>query len=154
MRHRQRPELGRQGEGDQKVASRHLLLQLAFEPLLTLMVLAVRAMAVAAGVRHQHLLRAAAALHLHLGAGLGAAAFDGCQRLHVTGVETVTVLRAEVLLEGVDDTGEPDHVGCSALDFPALTFPPLTCPQVRLKPSISVLMRSIAWCLVLSVRWV
>ena len=64
----QRPEFGGQGEGQQKVLGRNLLLHLAFQPLLTLMMLTVRAMAVAAGMRHQLLLRASRALDLHHGA--------------------------------------------------------------------------------------
>jgi hypothetical protein len=43
VRPAQRPEFGRQGKGQQKVLGRHLLLHLAFQPLLTLMVLAVGA---------------------------------------------------------------------------------------------------------------
>ena len=134
VRKRQHPELGRQRERDQKIPGRHLLLELAFEPLLTLMVLAVRAVAVAAGVRHQLLMIAAAALHLHLGAGLGAAALDGGQCLQVRCAQAFTVLRPQVFLERVNDAGEPDHLTC----------PPLTFPQVMAKPSISTLMRSIA----------
>ena len=60
-----------------KVLGRHLLLHLAFQPLLTLVMLAVRAVAMAAGVRHQELMRTFRALDLHLAAGLRAALFHG-----------------------------------------------------------------------------
>ena len=40
VREGQRPELGRQGEGEQKVLGGNLLLQLEFQPLLALMMLA------------------------------------------------------------------------------------------------------------------
>ena len=49
----QQPEFRRQGEGQQEVLRRHLLLQLPFQPLLAFMMLAVRAMSMAAGVRDQ-----------------------------------------------------------------------------------------------------
>ena len=67
--------------------------------------------------------------------------------------EAVTVLRPEVFLECVDDAGEPDHLRCSGLTCTCLTCPSLICfslgcPQVMLNPLISVLMRSMAWCLV------
>jgi len=40
VREGQRPEFGGQGEGQQKILGRDLLLQLAFQPLLTFVVLA------------------------------------------------------------------------------------------------------------------
>ena len=123
----ERPEFGRQGEGQQKVLGRDLLLHLAFQPLLTLMMLTVRAMAVAAGMRHQLLLRASRALDLHHGAGLGAAVFHRRQGSIVVGRESIPVLRQEVSLEGVDDGSQPDHV---------------TFPQAMPKPSMRPLMRS------------
>ena len=123
------PQLRRQGEGDQKVRRGHLLGELAFEPLLTLVVLAVRAVAMAAGVRHQPALLAAAALDLHHGAGLRAAAFQGCQCPIVLRPQLVPVVRQEIRLEGGDDTSQPDH---------------LTDPHWMLKPSIRALIRSSA----------
>ena len=53
MRPGQRPEFGRPSEGQEEVFGRDLLLQLPFQPLLALVVLAVRAMAMAAGMRDQ-----------------------------------------------------------------------------------------------------
>jgi hypothetical protein len=58
MRPGERPELGRQGEGEQEVLGRQLPLQLSFQPLLALVVLAVRAVAMTAGMGHQTLMRA------------------------------------------------------------------------------------------------
>lgn len=73
VRKGQRPELGRHGEGEQEVLGGDLLLHLALQPLLTLVVLAVRAVAMAAGVRHALVVCAFAAPDLHHGAGRGAA---------------------------------------------------------------------------------
>ena len=69
VRPAQRPEFGGQGKGQQKVLGWHLLLHLAFQPLLTLMVLAVGAVAMSAGVRHQLPMVTFRALDLHLRAG-------------------------------------------------------------------------------------
>ncbi len=71
----QRPEFRGQGEGQQKVLGGHLLLQLTFQPLLTLMVLTVRAVAMTAGMGHQLLVLASRAFDLHHGAGLRATLF-------------------------------------------------------------------------------
>ena len=62
----QRPEFKRHGEGQQKVFGGHLFLYLTFQPLLAFVVLAVRAVAVAAGMRHQTLMRTRRTLNLHL----------------------------------------------------------------------------------------
>ena len=129
MRPGQRPEFGRHGEGQQEVLGGHLLLQLAFEPLLALMVLTVRAVAMAAGMRHQCLVLAFGAFDLHLRAGLRAAMFDRREGPSVFRPETISILCEEVRLEGVDDRSQADH---------------LTCPQAMVKPSIRALIRSMA----------
>ena len=115
------------------------LLELAFDPLLALVVLAVRAVAMAARMWHQRLMLAFAAFDLHLWAGLRAAVFHRREGLSVHGAELGSVLREELRLEGVDGRSEADH---------------LTIPQAMVNPSIRALMRSMAWCLVWSVRWV
>ena len=97
------PEFCGQGECQQKVLGGHLLPHLAFQPLLTLMMLAVRAMAMAAGMRHPLLMLTFQALNLHLGAGLRAALFYGRECPIVPRPEPVTVLRQKVRLEGFDD---------------------------------------------------
>ena len=125
----QRPEFGGQGEGQQKVLGGHLLLQLTFQPLLTLMMLAVRAVAVAAGMWHQFLMLTCRAFDLHHGAGLRAAMFHGRECAVVIRRELIPVLRQEVRLEGVNDGSQADH---------------LTCPQVMEKPSIRPLIRAMA----------
>ena len=79
------PELGRQGEGEQEVLGGHLLGELAFEPLLALMVLAVRAVAMAAGMGHPRVMIACGAGGLHRRAGLGAAVFHRRKRMGVFG---------------------------------------------------------------------
>ncbi len=129
MRPAQPPEFGRQGEREQKVLGGHAFLHLAFQPLLTLMVLTVRAVAMAAGVRNQDLMLASRTLDLHLGADLATAVFHGRERPIVIRRESAPVLREEVCFEEVDDRSQPDH---------------LTCPQVRVKPSIKPLIRSMA----------
>ena len=103
------------------------------------MVLTVRAVAMAAGMRHQRLMRTFGAFDLHLRAGLRAAVFHRREGLSVHGAEPGSVLDEELRLEGVDERSEADH---------------LTDPQAMVKPSIRALIRSMAWCLVWSVRWV
>ena len=120
-------EFGREREGQQKVLGRHLLLQLAFQPLLALVVLAVLAVAMAAGMRHPFLMRASCALDVHHGAGFCAALFHRRECPSVLGSEPVPILRQEVGLEAVDDGGQADH---------------LTRPQAMPKPSIRRLIRS------------
>ena len=63
----QGPQLRRQGEGQQKIVGGHLFVELALQPLLTLVVLAVGTIAMTAGVRHEGLVVALGALHLHRG---------------------------------------------------------------------------------------
>ncbi len=65
----QRPELFGQGEGHQKILGGDLFLELTFQPLLAFMVLAVRTVAMAAGMRHQDLVVALGTLRQHLGTG-------------------------------------------------------------------------------------
>ena len=91
--------------------------------------LAVWAVAMAAGVGHQFLMFASRAFDLHLGAGLCAALFDGRECAIVVRRESMPELRQEIRLEGIDDTRQPDH---------------LTDPQVILKLSIRPLIRSMA----------
>lgn len=133
MRAGQRPEFSGQRERQQEIPGGHLLLELAFQPLLAFMVLAVRAVTMAAGVRHQRLVRTFAALELHLEAGLGAAPLHGRERPVVIRGKPVAVLRQKVRLERFDDRSQAGH---------------LTCPQAMVKPSIKPLIRSSAWCLV------
>jgi hypothetical protein len=110
VRPTQRPEFGGQGEGQQKILGGHLLLHLAFQPLLALMVLTVRAVAMAAGMRHQRLMRTLRAFDLHLGAGLRAAVLHGAQGALVSGQQTRAVLGEQFGFEGVDDRGQADHL--------------------------------------------
>ena len=71
----QRPKFGRQGEGQQKILGRDLFLELPFQPLLALMMLAMRTIAMAAGMRDEDLFFAADALRQHHRALRGAAQF-------------------------------------------------------------------------------
>ena len=96
-------------------------------------------MAMAAGVRYQRLVLALGAGGEHLGAGLSTAMLHRCEGVKVLGAQAVAVLVEEGRLEVLDDRGEADH---------------LTAPQARVKPSMSALIRSIAWYWVRSVRWV
>ena len=69
----QKSQLSGQGEGDEEIAARHQGLRLPFNPTLALKVLAMGAVAVTAGMRHQALLRAARALSQHARCQAGAA---------------------------------------------------------------------------------
>ena len=129
VRPAERPEFGGQGEGQQKVLGGHLLFHLTFQPLLTLRVLTVRAVAMAAGVWHPFLLFAAGAFDLPHRAGRRATPFHRRECSIVVSGESVAVMRQEICLEGFDDGSEPDH---------------LTFPQGISKPSIRPLIRSMA----------
>jgi len=72
-----------QGEGHQEILPRHQLLKLALEPLLTLVVLAVRAAAMPARMRHQDLMVAVGALGEHHGTCRGTAVLHGGQCLEM-----------------------------------------------------------------------
>ena len=69
------PKTGRQGEGQQKVLGRHLFVELPFQPLLAFMMLAMRAIAMAAGMGDEDLFFAAVALRQQHWALRGAAQF-------------------------------------------------------------------------------
>ena len=76
---RQFPQFGRNGEGHQEVVGGHLTLQLALQPLLAFVMLAVRTRTVAAGMRHEALFGTVLALHLHPRA-VCAAAGGNCRK--------------------------------------------------------------------------
>jgi len=110
MRPGQRPEFGRQSKRHQEILGRHLLLHQTFQPLLTLMVLAMRAVAVTAGMRYQRLMLAAGAFDLYLQARLRAAVFQRRLGTMMLGPESVPVLRQDVGPEGFDHGSQPDHL--------------------------------------------
>lgn len=58
---RESAQMGGQGKGQQKIVGRDQTLHLAFQPLLALVVVTIRAKAMAAGMRHQLLMRTFAA---------------------------------------------------------------------------------------------
>ena len=80
----QRPEFFGQGEGDEEILGRHLFLQLAFDPLLTFVILAMRAVAVAAGMRYENLAVAVFTLRRHQRALGGAAVLHRAQGRKLT----------------------------------------------------------------------
>src|SRR5699024_9818177 len=131
-------ELGGQGKRDQEVLPRYLALELTRQPLLALVVLTVRAGAVAAGVRHEGLPLAALALDPHARAGRGAAVLHGGKRPALAGEKALGVLVEELGLEGLDDRRKGRHC---------------TARHVTEKPSIRALMRSTALLSVRVVRW-
>ena len=88
----QRAEFGGHGKGDQKVFGRHQPFHLPFQPLLALVTLAVRAVAMAARVRNQDLVFTRRAADLHLGAGVGTAVFHRRECLELLGAQPVPVL--------------------------------------------------------------
>jgi len=79
------PELFGQGEGQQKILGRYLPLQLPLQPLLTLMLLTMGAVAMAAGMRHEALAIAVIALGQHHGTLQGSALLHGGQRPALAG---------------------------------------------------------------------
>jgi hypothetical protein len=87
----------------------------------------------AAGVGNEGALIAGGAVKLEGGADFRAAVLDGGERVQVFGAQTIAVFLEELRLEGFDHGGQADH---------------LIFPQVRVKPPIKALMRSIACCLV------
>jgi hypothetical protein len=104
---------GRQREGQQKVVGRDEPLHLTFQPLLALVVLTVRAKAMAAGMRHEVVVRTVTALNLHHRTGRAAAVLDRRQRLHLVKAQPLTELRQEVGSEFGDEGSEADHRGAS-----------------------------------------
>jgi hypothetical protein len=84
---------GRQREGQQKVVGRDQALHLTFQPLLALVVLAVRAKAMAAGMRDEVVVRTVTALNLHHRTGRAAAMLDRRQRLKLVKAQPVAKLR-------------------------------------------------------------
>jgi hypothetical protein len=106
---------------------------------LAVVVLAVRAGAVAAGVGHAALLAAARALRQHARRKAGAAALHCRQRLVLAGQQPVAVALQQRRLEAFDQLGQRDHS---------------TVPQRRVKLLISALMRALLCSAVWLVRWV
>jgi hypothetical protein len=102
-------QLRRQGKGQQEIVGWNEPLHLPFQPLLTLVVLTVRAQTVAAGMRHEAVMSAAFALDLHHRAGRAAAVPDRCQRPKLLNAQPVAKLRQEVGLKIGDDLSEADH---------------------------------------------
>jgi hypothetical protein len=104
-------QFSRQREGQQKVVGRDEALHLTFQPLLALVVLAVRAKAMAAGMRNEFLVIAAFALDLHHRAGRAAAIAHRRERPKLLEAQPVAKLRHEVRFELGDDRAEADHRG-------------------------------------------
>ncbi len=104
---------GRQRKGQEKVVGRDEPLHLTFQPLLALVVLTVRAKAMAAGMRDEVVVRTVTALNLHHRTGRAAAVLDCRQRLHLVKAQLMTKLREEVRSEFGDDGSEADHRGAS-----------------------------------------
>ena len=100
------PEFGGQGEGNHEVVAWHQTLGLPLYPGLTLVVLAVRAVAMATRMRHQTLLAAACALG---GQGRAAALHDA-QGFALAGHGGLPVLGQIVGLKAFDDGGKRDHL--------------------------------------------
>jgi hypothetical protein len=86
------PELRRQGEGQHEIVAQHLQPQLPLQPLLAFVLLAMRATAVPAGVRHDTLFVTGAAVRQHARRQRGAAVLHGDQRLPLAGQQQVRIL--------------------------------------------------------------
>jgi hypothetical protein len=103
MTPRQWPELLRQGEGQQEILGGHLFIQLALQPLLTLVVLAVGTVAVTAGVGHEDLAVTLGALCLHQGTERSTAGLHDGQRPAMAWQDRLLVLHQKVGMERLDD---------------------------------------------------
>ena len=100
-------QFGRQGEGDHKIVDGNLFLQLPFHPSLGFVMLAMRAVAVSAGVRQVDLLLAVRRIPPALLDLRGTAAvFDRKERVLLAGSEFARVLSQKLGSEGLDDAGE------------------------------------------------
>jgi len=135
----QRTQFFGHGEGQQKILGRHLFFELPFQPLLALMMLAMGATAMSAGMRNEDLFFAAVALRQHHRTLRGAALFQGGQGFALAGQQRVLISRQEFGFKGLDDRREQHY---------------LTFRQSMVKPSISALINWSACWFVVSVRWV
>lgn len=102
----QRAQFFGQGEGQQKIRGRHLFFELAFQPLLALMMLAMGATAMAAGMRDEDLFFAAVALRQHHRTLRGSALFQGGQGFALAGQQRVLISRQEFGFKALDDRRE------------------------------------------------
>jgi len=123
------PEFRRYGEGEQEIVGRDLALELAFQPLLALVMLAMRATAMPTGMRHEAFLVAGRTTGQHARRQGRAAGFHGGQRLAVAGQNGLAILLQVGRLMATDDVGESNH---------------LTVPHAIEKRSIKALMRTLA----------
>ena len=113
--------------------------ELSLKPLLALVVLAVRAIAMTTGMRHDALLATRAAIRQHARGQVGAAALHGIKGSSVAGQDRGLILPQVIGLKALDDGAEGNH---------------LTAPQCSVKLLIKLLMRVLACSLVWLVRWV
>lgn len=109
MRPSQMAKLRRQREGHQEVGGGHQSLELTLQPECGVMVLAVRAGAVAAGVRQHGVCGAARASGQHLRCKAAAAGLKRAQRLQVAGQQARAVLLPQGGLKLSDEVSQPHH---------------------------------------------
>ncbi len=110
---RQLAQLVRQREGDHEVVHRQQLGTLPFQPLLPFMMLTVRTVAMAAGMRQRLALPARRAAHHQHRTVLGAARLHGRERPFMTGQETPAITRAQVTGKLSDQPRQQDHTASS-----------------------------------------
>ena len=132
-------ELCGQGEREHEILARHQLLQLLVDPALRLEGLALRAVPVAAGMRHPDFPLAAVAGQLHPGRGGAPAQLERAQRFALARQQFVPVLFEQGGRVLGHDVGEAHH---TILFQSTLIWP------------IKLLMYASADCLRCSVRWV
>jgi hypothetical protein len=107
---RQFAQLRRQGEGEHEIAFRHLQPDLPLQPLLALVMLAMRTTAVPARMRHEALFVAGAAVREHARRHGSAAMLHGRERLPLAGQNRVPVLVQGCRLKAGDDRGQGNHL--------------------------------------------
>ena len=139
VRPRQGTKFRGHGEGQQKVRTGDLTLELALQPLLALVMLAMRTRAMATRVRHEVPILTRFALHLHARAARGTTVLHRVQGPALAGQQLAAVAGQQVRLEGADDRCHRNH---------------RTAPQVISKAAINASIRSMARWPVRSVRWV
>jgi hypothetical protein len=103
-------EFGGQGESEQKILGGKLFFELAFQPLLALMMLAVGTAAMATGVRHPALVGTLGTVRQHQGALRSATDLQGGQGLAMARQDRALVVFQEGGFEGLNNRREPDHL--------------------------------------------
>lgn len=102
----QSPQLRRQGKRDHKVITRHLFFQLILNPQLRFMMLAMRAVAMTAGVRNKRLMITVGTADLHNRTKCCPADFKRIQRFSLNQQNPPLIGVKEIRLKLINDRGK------------------------------------------------